>query len=367
MKIESTVLRQIKLPYLHFFETSFGRSHTKNAVLVEIRGEGLCGWGECVADEGPFYSSEDVETAWHILSDYIAPSLTGMSAVPQVFSESFKKIRGHPMAKAAAESAIWDLVAKQRGIPLWEMIGGTRKRIACGVSIGIQDSVEQLLDQIEIELAAGYQKIKIKIKPGWDVDIVRDVRKRFSHIPLMVDANSAYSIADIDHLRQLDEFDLLMIEQPLYPDDFIEHRRLQAAIKTPICLDESIRHARDARHACEMGACQIVNIKLGRVGGFQEAIAVHDTCQALGIPVWCGGMLETGIGRAHNIALSTLENFSIPGDVSAAKRYFQKDTVVPSIEVSEDGHMVPPSVPGIGYDPDLDWIESITVRTERIP
>jgi O-succinylbenzoate synthase len=245
MKIKSTVLRQIELPYLHFFETSFGRSYVKKAVLVEIRGDGQSGWGECVADEGPFYSYEDVETAWHILSDYIGPSLVGMQAVPRVFPESVSRIRGHSMAKAAAESAIWDLNAKCQQTPLWKVIGGTRKRIACGVSIGIQDTVEQLLDQVETELAAGYQKIKIKIKPGWDVDIVREVRKQFPDIPLMVDANSAYSLADIDHLRQLDEFNLLMIEQPLYQDDFIEHCKLQAAIKTPVCLDESIRHERE--------------------------------------------------------------------------------------------------------------------------
>lgn len=366
MRIESVTLRQIQLPFIHFFETSFGRSHEKHAVLVEIQSNGLKGWGECVADEGPFYSYEDVETSWHILSDYIADALIGEPVAPREFSASVARIRGHSMAKAAAETALWDLEAKSRNQPLWKLIGGTRERIACGVSIGIQDSPEQLLEKIETEVAAGYKKIKIKIKPGWDVDIVRTVRKHFPDLPLMVDANSAYSIEDTEHLLQLDEFQLLMIEQPLYQDDFVEHSKLQAVLKTPVCLDESIRHARDARHACEMRSCEIVNIKMGRVGGLQEAIKVHDTCKELGIPVWCGGMLETGIGRAHNIALSTLENFSIPGDVSAAKRYFEKDTVVPLIEVTDDGHIVPPSGPGIGYEPDLEWIETITVREEII-
>lgn len=366
MKVEQITLRQIQLPFVHFFETSFGRSYEKNAILVEIRSDGLSGWGESVADEGPFYSCEDVETAWHILSDYIAPSLVRTRPDPRVLPAQIRRIRGHSMAKAAAEAALWDLEAKSEGRPLWHLIGGTRDRIACGVSIGIQDSPDQLFEKIEKEVAAGYQKIKIKIKPGWDVGIVRMVRERFPDLPLMVDANSAYSIADTEHLLQLDKFRLLMIEQPLYEDDLVEHSRLQAALSTPICLDESIRHARDARHACEMGACRIVNIKMGRVGGFQEAIRVHDTCKEMGIPVWCGGMLETGIGRAHNIALSTLENFSVPGDVSAAKRYFERDTVVPSIEVTEDGYIVPPSGPGIGYEPDLEWIERITVRVKVI-
>jgi len=362
MKIERVTLRHIRLPFVHFFETSFGRSHEKNAILVEIQCDGLSGWGECVADEGPFYSYEDVETAWHILSDYVAPALAGSLTQAESFPSSVARIRGHSMAKAAAEAALWDLEAKNKGQPLWRLIGGTRERIACGVSIGIQDSPEQLLEKIGIEVEAGYQKIKIKIKPGWDVEIVERVRKQFPEIPLMVDANSAYSMQDTDHLLGLDKFNLLMIEQPLYSDDFIEHSKLQKALRTPICLDESIRHARDARHACEMHACGIINIKMGRVGGIREAIRVHDTCQELGVPVWCGGMLETGIGRAHNIALSTLENFLIPGDVSAAKRYFERDTVVQSIEVTADGWIIAPSEPGIGYETDLEWIERITVR-----
>jgi O-succinylbenzoate synthase len=362
MQVERVTLRQIQLPFLHFFETSFGRSYEKTAILVEIESDGLSGWGECVADEGPFYSYEDVETAWHILSDLIAPALAMAQVDPKIFCSKVSRIRGHSMAKAAAEAALWDLFARSKDCPLWRLIGGNRERIVCGVSIGIQDSVDQLLEKITLELEAGYQKIKIKIKPGWDVEVVREVRGRFPRIPLMVDANSAYTMEDMNHLLQLDQFNLLMIEQPLFEDDFVEHSKLQEVMNTPICLDESIRHARDARHACEMGSCRIVNIKLGRVGGFQEAILVHDTCQELGVPVWCGGMLETGIGRAHNIALSTLENFSIPGDVSAAQRYFERDTVVPAIEVTEDGQIVAPSGPGLGYEPDLEWIDKITVR-----
>jgi len=362
MKIEGIVLRQIELPFVSYFETSFGRSYAKKAVLVELRSNGLSGWGESVAGGRPFYSYEDVETAWHILSEFIVPSILAAGADPLSFPATVSRIRGHSMAKAAAETALWDLKAKSESRPLWRLLGGTKQRIACGVSIGIQESPDQLLQKIEREVAAGYRKIKIKIKPGWDVDIVRLVRKQYPELPLMVDANSAYSVEDSEHLLQLDEFALMMIEQPLYEDDLIEHSRLQSRLTTPICLDESIRHARDARHACEMRACRIVNIKLGRVGGFQEAIKIHDTCRELGIPVWCGGMLETGIGRAHNIALSTLDNFSIPGDVSAARRYFERDTVSPTIEVTEDGCIIPPSGPGIGYEADVGWVEKITVR-----
>ena len=367
MNIDRITLRRIELPFIHFFETSFGRSYGKQAVLVEVESEGLSGWGECVADEGPFYSYEDVDTTWHVLSNFLGPALVDAELEgPQAFPGLTGRIRGHPMAKASVEAALWDLEAKARDKPLSQLLGGTRERIACGVSIGIQDTPAQLLGKIETEVASGYHKIKIKIKPGWDVEIVREVRKHFPEIPLMVDANSAYSIADTEHLRQLDEFGLIMIEQPLYHDDFVEHVKLQSAIATPICLDESIRHARDARHACELGACKIINIKLGRVGGLGEAVRVHDTCLENGVPVWCGGMLETGIGRAHNIALSTLKNFSIPGDVSAAKRYFERDTVSPAIEVTPDGFIIPPDGPGIGYEPDKPWIEEITVKSKVI-
>ncbi|MFB3068851.1 MAG: o-succinylbenzoate synthase, partial [Acidobacteriota bacterium] len=271
------------------------------------------------------------------------------------------------MAKGCVEAALWDLQAQDLHLPLWKLLGGTREKIACGVSIGIQTSPAALLEKIEQELQDGYQRIKIKVKPGWDVDIVRQVREHFPEIPLMVDANGAYSLEDADHLRQFDDFDLLMIEQPLSYDDLLDHSKLQAQIETAICLDESIRHARDAAHACEVQACKIMNIKMGRLGGPSEARRVHDLCQEQGIPVWCGGMLETGIGRAHNIALSTLENFSLPGDVSAGKRYYKRDTVVPPVEVTADGFIIPPQASGLGYEPDRPWIDELTVRSENFP
>ncbi|MGA8595515.1 MAG: o-succinylbenzoate synthase, partial [Bryobacteraceae bacterium] len=261
----------------------------------------------------------------------------------------------------------WDLQARLEGNPLWKQVGGgARREIPCGVSIGIQDSVEQLIEKIEAELAAGYQRIKMKIKPGWDVDVIRKVRKRFPNILLMADANSAYTLADADHLRKLDDFDLMMIEQPLAHDDIIDHAKLQSSIKTAICLDECIRSARHAEQAIELNACRIVNIKLGRVGGFAEAKRVHDICQNHQIPVWCGGMLESGIGRAHNIALSTLPNFTLPGDVSASKRYWKQDIIEPPVEVSAKGTIAVPNGVGFGYDLDRNYLESVTVRTQTL-
>lgn len=363
MKIERIILRHIRLPLVHFFETSFGRTFEKEALLVETIGEEFSGWGECVAGEGPFYSYEDVETAWSILTRLILlPTVEENLREPERFGSRFAFVRGHPMAKASVEASLWDWKAKRCGMPLWRLLGGVRQRIPCGVSIGIQDTPRQLLQKIAGELEAGYRKVKIKIKPGWDVDIVKLVRKTFPDIPLMVDANSAYTLADAAHLKKLDDFNLMMIEQPLSYDDLIDHSRLQGELKTAICLDESIRHSRDAAHACSLKACRIINIKSGRLGGIEEARRVHDVCRSNGIPVWCGGMLETGIGRAHNIALSTLPNFSIPGDVSASRRYFERDTVQPPIEVSSDGFITAPSSPGIGFEPDVGWIEKNTVR-----
>jgi O-succinylbenzoate synthase len=271
------------------------------------------------------------------------------------------------MARGGVETAVQDLEARMKGIPLWRQIGGgARKEIGCGVSIGIQDSVPELLEKIRVELEAGYQRIKIKIKPGWDVDVVREVRREFPKIRLMADANSAYTLADAEHLRRLDDFYLMMIEQPLSHDDIIDHAALQPKLETPICLDECIRSPRHAEQAIRLRACGIINIKLGRVGGFREAKRVHDIAQAAGIPVWCGGMLEAGIGRAHNIALSTLPNFTLPGDVSASKRYWARDIVTPPVETTPRGTITAPAAPGFGYDLDLDFIQQITVRQESV-
>src|SRR5450432_4025021 len=368
MKLERITLRQIRMPLVHFFETSFSRTYSRDIILVETLCEGIAGWGEVTAGENPFYNEEWTGSAWMILRDYVAPRVLGkpLQSAEDVYPLT-AHIRGHNMARGGLEAAVWDLEARREGVPLWKKIGGgARREIPCGVSIGIQDSVEQLLDKIEHELADGYQRIKMKIKPGWDVDVVRQVRERFPTIKLMADANSAYTLADTDHLRKLDDFYLMMIEQPLSHDDIIDHAELQRKLETPICLDECIRSAHHAEQAIKLRACGIINIKLGRVGGFGEARRVHDVAQAAGIPVWCGGMLEAGIGRAHNVALATLPNFVLPGDVSASQRYWKRDIIQPAVETTPRGTIALRDEPGLGYAVDHDYIRSITVREESI-
>jgi O-succinylbenzoate synthase len=363
VKIERLELRLVTLPLVHFFETSFGRIDDKHFILVRADGEGAAGYGECVAEQDPYYSSETNETAWHIVTEFIAPRVLGVEfAHPRELFPALKAIRGHHMAKAAVEMAAWDLFAKQRGEPLSRVLGGTRDRIASGVSIGIQPSLDDLAAKVERELAAGYRRIKIKIKPGWDVKAVETVRARFGNIPLMVDANAAYSLADADHLAQLDRFDLMMIEQPLDYDDIADHAALQRRLKTPICLDESIKTVGIAREAIATGACRIINIKPGRVGGFAESIRLHDLCASHGIPVWHGGMLESGIGRAANLHLSTLPNFTLPGDIAASKRYFDPDLIDRPIEVAADGTVAVPTSPGIGVTICQDRLDAATLR-----
>lgn len=367
MKIEAVSLRELRLPLKHFFETSFGRTETRRVLLVTVQAEGVEGWGECVAGEGPFYSYEWIETAWVTLRDFLIPALIGKTLGQGKDSAALmERMRGHPMAKAALENALWDAEANHKQQPLWKLLGGTRNEIACGVSIGIQNTPEDLFAKIETELAAGYQRIKIKVKPGWDLNVLEPIRRRWPKIQLSCDANSAYRPADLAQLRAFDDFDLLMIEQPLWEDDIFHHAALQRELKTAICLDESIRHARDAETALDLGACRIINIKVGRVGGFSEAIRIHDLTRKRGIPVWCGGMLETGIGRAHNVALSTLSNFRLPGDVSASNRYWAEDIVEPEIEVTPRGTILVHDCPGTGYRPKKDLIEKLTVRKETI-
>jgi len=368
MKLERVVLRQIRMPLVHFFETSFSRTYSRDIILVEVQGEGASGWGEVTAGENPFYNEEWTGSAWLILRDYVAPRVLAYDfASPEDVYPRTAHIRGHKMARGGLEAAVWDLAARLEGVPLWKKIGGgARREIPCGVSIGIQDSVPQLIEKIEIELAAGYQRIKMKIKPGWDVDVVRQVRERFPSVKLMADANSAYTLADTDHLRRLDEFYLMMIEQPLSHDDIIDHSQLQAQLQTPICLDECIRSVHHAEQAIQLRAGGIINIKLGRVGGFAESKKVHDVAQAAGIPVWCGGMLEAGIGRAHNIALATLPTFVLPGDVSASKRYWKQDIIQPPVETTPRGTIEIRDEPGFGYALDGDYIRSITVREETL-
>ncbi|MFN8009529.1 MAG: o-succinylbenzoate synthase [Terriglobia bacterium] len=367
MKIDRIEIREIQMPLVSFFETSFGRTDRRRIILVSVSGEGITGCGEATSPEGPFYNHESTETAWHLLKDFIVPRiLKTPPASPGDIAALLKPIRGHAMAKAAVETAFWDWEAKRQGHPLHQLLGGQRTLIDCGVSIGIQPSIQELLRKIEKELNAGYQRIKLKIKPGWDLKVVGEVRAHFPSIVLMCDANSAYTLADIELFRKLDEYHLLMIEQPLAWNDIIDHIQLQSSIQTPLCLDESILDAEDARKAIESGACKIINIKLGRVGGYTEARRIHDLCLSHQVPVWCGGMLEAGIGRAHNIALSTLENFCLPGDVSASRRYFEKDIIDPPVEIDTAGRIAVPHGPGIGFQPNWNRIKAVTVRKEDL-
>lgn len=368
MIIQSIELREIRLPLIHFFETSFGRTTERRIILARVvDSDGAEGWGECTCGEGPFYSEEWTDSSWSTMQEFLAPMVVGhqVERAAQIYA-LMKPVRGHRMAKAALENACWDLEARRLGVALWRHLGGTNQEIACGVSIGIQDSPEVLLEKIRKEVDAGYQRIKIKIKPGWDVAIVERVRKEFPSIRLMGDANSAYTLASIPLFQELDRFDLMMLEQPLAHDDIFDHAKLQREIKTSICLDESIHSAEDAIHAIELQSCRIINVKLGRVGGHSEAKRIEQVTRKNGIPVWCGGMLESGIGRAHNIAMSTLAGFTLPGDVSASARYWEEDIIEPAVVVSERGMIQASDQPGIGFKVNLRRIESLTVRTDTI-
>lgn len=367
MKIERIELREIHLPLVAPFETSFGVTTERRIILVKVFSEGLSGWGECTCNEGPFYNHESTDTAWIVLRDFAAPYTIGKKIKePEEAIGLTARIRGNKMARAAIETAIWDLAAKEQGVPLWRLLGGTQQELPCGVSIGIQGSFSALLEKIDRELRAGYQRIKIKIKPGWDVDAVSAVRAEYPDIKLTVDANSAYTLNDVGMLRQLDEFNLLLIEQPLAYDDIIDHGALQSQLATPICLDESILSVDDARKALSIGACRIINIKLGRVAGHAEARKIQTYCRERDVPVWCGGMLEAGIGRAHNIAMATQAGFTMPGDVSASKRYWTEDIITPPVEVTAHGTIIRRNEPGIGYEVNEQRLEALTVRTEII-
>jgi len=366
--IQSIELREIRLPLVHFFETSFGRTTERRIILARVTdANGAEGWGECTAGEGPFYSNEWTETAWATLVEFLAPMVLHkeVESAAHVF-KLMKPVRGHRMAKATLETACWDLEAKNAGVPLWKHLGGTRSEIACGVSIGIQDTPDALVEKIRKEVDAGYQRIKIKIKPGWDLGIIERVRKEFPEIRLMGDANSAYKLSDVPLFQQLGQFNLMMLEQPLSHDDIFDHSVLQRQIQTPVCLDESICSAEDACHAIQLESCRIINIKLGRVGGHAEAKRVEQVARDNEIPVWCGGMLESGIGRAHNIAMSTLAGFTLPGDVSASTRYWEEDIIEPAVTVSDRGTIKAPEAPGIGFNVNLKRIEALTVRKEII-
>src|SRR5664279_3682758 len=362
MRIDSIILRELQVPLVRPFETSFGVTRDRRIVLAEIQSEGLTGWGECTAGERPYFSGESTDTAWQVIVNELGPMLASSEELEHGGScpRIFKRVRGNRMAKATLENAIWDMEAQREGVSLSRLLGGVRDSIACGVSLGIQSSILELLAIIEKELEAGYQRIKLKCKPGWDVEVFDRVRSRWPDIMLSCDANSAYRLKDADHVVEFDAFDLLMIEQPLWHDDFYYHSMLQKRLETPICLDESIRNRRDALAAIEMESCKIINIKLGRVGGFSEAIAVHNAAQERGIPVWCGGMLESGVGRAHNIALSTLENFRLPGDVSASAHYWNEDIIEPEVTVTAEGEILISDAPGRGYEVRADLVDRLT-------
>jgi len=367
MRLEQITLRELHMPLVAPFQTSMDTTTSRRILLVEAIVDGVIGWGECVAGENPSYSPETTDTAWIVLRDHLWPLLKGkrFNAAADVWG-LLGWVRGHNMAKGGLEAAVWDAEARQKRVPLAKLIGGVRSEIASGVSIGIKATLEDLVRAVQVELEAGYQRIKIKIKPGIDLEPVRRLRKEFPSIKLMVDANSAYSLADVALLKQLDDFYLMMIEQPLGWDDLYSHVELQSKLMTPICLDECIHTEEQAQAAIRLGACRIINIKLGRVGGFTQAKRIHDLCQLHAIPTWCGGMLESGIGRAHNIALSTLENFTLPGDVTASKRYWDEDIIEPEVTVSKQGTIGVPTAPGIGFEPRLDLIEKLTVRKERL-
>jgi O-succinylbenzoate synthase len=349
VKIERIELHHVEMSLAHPFETSFGREIDRPCILVSVHGGGLTGWGECVASAGPWYSYETIETAWHVLRDFLVPDVLDRAvASPAEPAARFSRVRGHPMARAGLENAVWDLLAQAGGVSLAEMLGGRRERVPVGVSVGIEPTVEALLDRVAQYVAEGYGRVKLKIKPGWDVAVVRAVRQRWPDLPLQVDANSAYTLADAPLLRELDAFDLLLIEQPLHHDDVVDHARLQAQLRTPLCLDESIHSPEHARWALDIHACRVINVKVGRVGGLTAVQQIHDLCAARGVPLWCGGMLETNVGRAANVALAALPNFTLPGDISASARYYEVDVAEPNFVLNDDSTLSVPAGPGLG-------------------
>jgi o-succinylbenzoate synthase len=366
MRIETVTLRELRMRLKAPFETSSEVTWERRILLVEVGVDGLHGWGEITAAENPFYNAETTDAAWHVTRDFIVPLILGKSvATAAEIGVLLDPIRGHEMAKAGVENALWDIEAQQSGLPLAKLLGGTRQEISCGVSIGIQPSTSTLLEKIECELRAGYQRIKLKIKPGKDLDLLHALRKRYPGITLMVDANSAYRLEHLRLLRALDQYNLLMIEQPLAWDDIYHHSLLQAQLRPPVCLDECIHTPSHAEAAIKLAACRVINIKLGRVGGHAQARRVHDISVLHCIPVWCGGMLESGVGRAHNIAMSTLLGFSLPGDVSASQRYWDEDIIEPEVEVGPAGTIRVPVTPGLRYRVRRKRVESLTVRQEH--
>ncbi len=366
MKVTNITVRHLKKHLKHPFKTSFGLFHDREFLLLEAKDEsGTIGWGECVAFDSPWYTEETVKTSWHILEDFLIPMILHKEiSHPDEVSDLFKSIRKNNMAKSTIEGAIWDIYAQQTNQSLAKALGGNKEKIEVGISIGIQKTIEKQIEVVGQAVNKGYKRIKVKIKPGWDVNVLSALRQHFPHASIMADANSAYTLKDIPLFKELDQFNLTMIEQPLAYDDIIDHAKLQKQIKTPICLDESINSVEDARKAIELGSCRVINVKIGRVGGLTEARKIHDLCKENGIPVWCGGMLEAGIGRAHNIALTTLSNFVLPGDTAGSSNYWEEDIITPEVVV-EDGYIHVPKISGIGYQPSLESINKFTISTKR--
>ncbi|MCM3389612.1 o-succinylbenzoate synthase [Ureibacillus chungkukjangi] len=365
MKIKEITIRHLKMELKTPFSTSFGTFLDKEFLLLEVTDEqGTIGFGESVAFDAPWYNEETLKTNWHILEDFLIPLiLNNKIEHPDELEQLFKGIRKNYMAKSAIEGAIWDIYIQQTNQSLAQALGGKKEKIEVGISLGIQETIEKQIEVVDKAVKDGYKRIKLKIKPGWDIEVMRALRERFPDMPMMADANSAYTLEDVDVFKQLDEFNLMMIEQPLASDDIIDHAVLQKQIKTPICLDESIHSFEDARKAVELGSCGVINIKIGRVGGISEAKKIHDYCEEKGIPVWCGGMLESGIGRAHNIALTSLSNFVMPGDTAGSSHYFEQDIITPEVVV-EDGYITVPQEVGIGFKPNLEAITKYTVASK---
>ncbi|HSH75826.1 MAG TPA: o-succinylbenzoate synthase [Longimicrobiales bacterium] len=367
MKIERAVLREVPLDLIEPFETSHGTVRRRRVLLLTLHAEGLEAWAECVAGVEPSYTYETTETAWHVLTEFVLPRLVGLELdAPGSALEPFRWIRGHPMALAAVEMAAWDLAARAANVPLAKLLGGERDSVPVGVSIGLKSSIAALEDRVARALAEGYARVKLKIEPGRDVETLARVRERFPDASLMADANSAYTLDDVERLGMLDALDLEMIEQPFAHDDFLDHARLQERIRTPVCLDESIGSERDARLALALHSCRVVNLKPGRVGGLTAGKRIHDMMVAAGVPVWCGGMLESGVGRAHNLALASLPGFTLPGDISASRRYWERDIVAPELEVA-GGLMAVPTGTGIGVEVDAERVEALSVRVASYP
>lgn len=363
MIIRDVIIRKLEMTMKNPFSTSFGTMQTRQFLVIEVIDErGNKGYGEGVAFSIPWYTEETTETSLHMIQDFLVPLLKGKTIQhPDEVNEIFKSIRKNNMAKAAVECAVWDCWAKRQGITLTEAIGGKKEKIDVGISIGLQADFETLAERINQSLKSGFKRIKVKIKPGSDLKLLTEIRERFPEVPLMADANSAYTLEDLELLKKLDQFNLTMIEQPLASDDIVDHATLQQQIQTPICLDESILSAEDARKAIQLGSCRVINIKIGRVGGMTEAKRIHDVCQEAGIPVWCGGMLEAGIGRAHNIALTTLANFTFPGDTAGSASYWERDIITPEVMV-EDGTITVSKINGMGYEMDMNEIERHTIQ-----